>query len=236
MVLPILNDKPKYVMTLPSTGKEIKYRPYLVREEKILMVALESQDKSAAMNAIVDTIAACIYSDIDKNALTVFDIEYMFLKIRSKSVGEKIQIGLKCTNCEKVNEVEVDIEQLPLPEVENKEVFVDITDDIVLKMKYPNFRDMAELEKNTILSDTDKTFKLIISCMDSIQTNDENILIKDEKEANVMNFIESLNTTQFNRIKDYVEAMPRVEYDIDFKCTDCGTENHGELRGVEDFF
>lgn len=236
MALPILNDKPKYVMTIPSTGQEVKYRPYLVKEEKILMMALESQDKSQAMNAIVDTIVACVEDHINKNILTVFDIEYAFLKIRSKSVGEKVSLGLKCSECEHINDVSVNIDNIEVPVVKKGSENIKITDNITIKMKYPNFTDMVAIEKLNNISETDKTFKIIIKCMESVQTDEENLLIKDEKEEDVMNFIESLSSTQFELIRDFVEAMPRVEHTIDYKCEGCGHDNHLDLKGIEDFF
>lgn len=236
MALPILNDKPKYRLTVPSTGKEVKYRPYLVKEEKVLMLALESQDKQQTLDAIVDTIMACVDGDVNRNDLTVFDIEYMFLKIRSKSVGEKINIGLRCTVCENVNEVTLSVDDIPAPQVKKEDSILELDKDLYLKMKYPNFSDMTEIEQLGDKTDTEKTFNIVSKCLHSLQTGDENILIADETKESINAFIESLSAAQFEKIKDFIQNMPRLEKAVSFECTDCGSKNDGVLKGIEDFF
>ncbi len=114
MALPKLNDKPKYELTIPSTGKKVKYRPYLVKEEKILMMALESGDKHSALNAVIDTIEACVSDKVDRTQLALFDIEYMFIMIRSKSVGEISEVGIKCASCNAVNEISIQLDNVKL--------------------------------------------------------------------------------------------------------------------------
>jgi len=107
MALPKLNESPKYSLTIPSTRQEVRFRPYLVKEEKVLMIAMESEDQSKIFNAIADTIEACIEEPIAKNKLTTFDIEYMFVQIRSKSVGESIDLDLPCNKCETPNAINI---------------------------------------------------------------------------------------------------------------------------------
>lgn len=235
MALPKLNDKPKYQLQVPSTGKKVKYRPYLVKEEKVLMIALESQDKKQALDAVVDTILACVDGDVNRKELTLFDVEYMFIKIRSKSVGEKAKIGLRCAECEEVNELEVDLDNVEVenPDVTSSEIVLD--KNITLKMVYPNFETMSFLE-DFDGTETDKVFKLITSCMHSIETEEENILFEDETEKEIMEFVESLSTEQFSKIRDFVENMPRIEKRIDFNCSSCSKENKVHLRGIDDFF
>ena len=106
MALPKLNDAPKYEIAVPSTGQKVRYRPYLVKEEKVLMLAMESQDQRSALNAIVDTIESCVQDDLNTKDLTTFDVEYLFTQIRSKSVGETAKIGVTCTHCDQQNEIE----------------------------------------------------------------------------------------------------------------------------------
>ena len=236
MALPKINDKPKYELTIPSSGKSVRYRPYLVREEKILMMAMESQDKKAALNAIVDTITACVDEDLNKKDLTIFDIEYMFIKIRSKSIGETTTIGLKCKSCDVVNEVQVNLDEVKIKSNKEVDKEISVDGDITLKMKWPQFYDVVLIEENEKLSETERTFKLIAKCMESIVTEDEIFLLKDESEEEVMRFIDSLNTEQFNKIKDFVQNMPRAEKEIEYSCTSCGHENKLVLRGIDDFF
>jgi len=178
MALPKLNDAPKYEIVVPSTGQKVRYRPYLVKEEKILMLAMESQDQRSALSAIVDTIGSCVQDDLDTKNLTTFDVEYLFTQIRSKSVGETA--------------------------------------------------------KN--MSTTDQTFKMIAACIDSVQTDEENIRLRDEPEADQMAFIESLSSAQFDKIRAYVEKMPKMEHHVSFECSSCKKGNDITLSGISDFF
>jgi hypothetical protein len=234
MALPKLNDKPKYELTVPSTGKRVRYRPYLVKEEKVLMMALESGDKNSALNAVVDTIESCITEDLERSSLTIFDIEYMFIMIRSKSVGEVSQIGVKCQKCETVNEISVQLDNVEIPKI-TKNHSIDLTDTISIKMRYPTFTDIASLE-NEKLSGTEKVFKLISRCIESVTTDDEHILLKDVADSEVTEFIESLSSGQFTKIKEFVENIPNVQKDISFTCKSCLQHNEVILKGIDDFF
>lgn len=234
MALPKLNDKPKYELVIPSSGKKVKYRPYLVKEEKVLMMALESGDKNTALNAVVDTIEACINDPINKQDLSIFDIEYMFIMIRSKSVGEISEVGVKCAKCNTVNEVSIKLDDVKLPNVsDNKDI--EISNTISLQMRYPGYMDVASLEDKN-LTETEKVFKLIGKCIESVTTEDEFILIKDTPESELEEFIESLSSAQFLKIKDFVEKIPSVEKDVIFNCKSCGDKNDIKLRGIDDFF
>lgn len=235
MALPKLNDKPKYELTIPSLQEKVRYRPYLVKEEKVLMMALESQDKTSALHAVVDTITSCIDAQIDKSKLTLFDIEYMFIIIRSKSVGEVSDLGLKCSSCEKVNDVSVKLDDIEIKRDKEVSKEIQLDENISLTMKYPNFNDVLKFEDNE-LTDTERTFMLIGKCMESIETEEENILLKDVSDKEINDFIESLNSQQFAKVREYVENMPRVEKEVKFICGGCEKENKIILSGIDDFF
>lgn len=235
MALPKLNDKPKYELTIPSLQEKVRYRPYLVKEEKVLMMALESQDKTSALHAVVDTITSCIDAEIDKSKLTLFDIEYMFIMIRSKSVGEVSDLGLKCSSCEKVNDVSVKLDDIEIKRDKEVSKEIQLDENISLTMKYPNFNDVLKFEDNE-LTDTERTFMLIGKCMESIETEEENILLKDVSDKEIDDFIESLNSQQFAKVREYVENMPRVEKEVKFVCGGCEKENKIILSGIDDFF
>lgn len=235
MALPKLNDKPKYELTIPSTGKKVKFRPYLVKEEKILMMALESGDKNSALNSVIDTIQACVSEDIDRSKLALFDVEYMFVKIRSKSVGEVSEIGIKCSSCSQTSSVEVDLDSVEVKLPTDLNDTVEITDSISIKMKYPGISDVSEVDSRG-LSDTDRVFALIGKCIESVTTEDEHILIKDTPEEEVMDFIESLSASQFQKIRGFIDSIPSIQKEISFLCQSCGTSNTLTLRGLDDFF
>jgi hypothetical protein len=236
MALPVLNDKPKYEMSIPTTGQIIKFRPYLVREEKVLMIALESQDAQQMFGAIVDTIKACVdpEADIKWNDLAVFDIEYMFIIIRSKSVGETAKIGVACEECETSNELAINlIDTKPdLPEISN---IIELTDDISLEMQWPSFNSLND-PTMTNMSASDMSIRMLGYCIKYVNTADDRIIVKDEDSKAITNFIESLNTEQFEKIKNYTDKMPTVMKDVEFDCSECGHHNKKKLEGMADFF
>ena len=138
MALPKLNDAPKYEIAVPSTGQKVRYRPYLVKEEKVLMLAMESQDQRSALNAIVDTIESCVQDDLNTKDLTTFDVEYLFTQIRSKSVGETAKIGVTCTHCDQQNEIEIKLDDIKVGNPDGLETNIELTDNITLLMRWPS--------------------------------------------------------------------------------------------------
>jgi predicted transport protein len=235
MALPKLNDSPKYDIVIPSTNEKVRYRPYLVKEEKVLMMAMESQDTKAILNAVVDTIEACVDSNIDKNKLAIFDVEYMFTQIRAKSVGETSKINMKCSECKVNNEISVDVGAIGIvvPDV-NKTI--QVTPAIAIEMKWPSFSDMVKLESLDSKSMTTNAFKLIGKSIEAIVTEEERILTKDVSEKELEEFIDSMTKDQFAKVSAFIEAMPKLSHDVNFNCTSCDHENKHTLQGMTDFF
>jgi len=238
-MLPKLNDTPKYQLTIPSSGKKVKYRPYLVKEEKILLTAVEMGDFTMMINAIVDTIEACIQEDIKFNDLATFDIEYMFLKIRGKSVGENINVNGTCTNCKTKNEVSINIDDIQVKMVE-QEKKVQLTDNVSLILKYPSYKDVAT-SSATASAEGDQQnlnfmFDMSLNAIDSIQTEDENIKASDVEFAELKDFVESMSTAQYSKIANFIANMPSLKHEVKFKCTSCEADNTIVLEGINDFF
>lgn len=235
MALPKLNEVPNYELVIPSTQERVKFRPYLVKEEKVLMIAMESEDQMQILNAIADTIKTCVADNISTSKLTTFDIEYMFLQIRSKSVGEKINLTLKCGQCEAPNEVNIDIDDIKvkLPDVDKK---IKLNDDITLEMTWPSFDSLLDKSIVDNESVTDQTFRLIVKCIDSVHTEEERIVFKDETMEDRLAFVESLNTEQFKMIQDYLQVMPSLKHKVHFDCESCSHSNDLTLEGFNDFF
>jgi hypothetical protein len=235
MALPRLNESPKYETRIPSLNKSVKFRPYLVKEEKVLMLAMESNDPKQAMGAIADTIVACIEEPIDKSSLTIFDIEYLFTQIRSKSVGETSKILIKCKECEASNEYTVDLSKVTVnvPKVDKK---VQLTDSIWVELQYPSFTSVLRNNVLETSSSTDQVFRLIVACIAAIWTDEERIDAKEESEKDLMDFVESMDSVQFGKIREWVEKMPKLTHDVDFQCGSCNLENHLVLEGMSDFF
>jgi phage FluMu protein Com len=235
MALPKLNDAPSYELVIPSTQEKVKFRPYLVKEEKVLMIAMESEDQVQILNAVADTIRSCLEGDVKIDHLPTFDIEYMFLQIRAKSVGENIDLKLKCEKCETANDVTIPVNDINV-EIQEVDSRIQLSDEVAIEMKWPAFSSVLD---ETIVSNesvTDQTFRLIARCIDSVMTEEERIVFKDESISEQLGFIESLNTEQFGKIQNYLQSMPQLKQYIDFECISCKHENKITLQGFNDFF
>lgn len=238
MALPKLNESIKYSVKVPSTGETVRYRPYLVKEEKVLMIALEQGDEQGSLEAIADTLEACIEEPINIRNLPIFDIEYLFTQIRSKSVGETSTVQAKCSECDTSNEIKIDISKvnIRMPRGQNAKI-IKLSSDVTLEMKYPTLRDIGpKLHKYKEGNQTDQAFDMIAACIDAVQTKDERILLADESEEEVNAFIESFSTEQFGKVRDFIENMPRLKHNVEFECGNCGHENKLTLQGTADFF
>lgn len=236
MALPKLNSSPKYELTIPSTGKTVRFRPFLVKEQKVLLIAYESKDKKQVIHAILDTIRACAEDEINVNDLTTFDVDYIFTQIRAKSVGEKVDLRIKCTHCESFNDIQINIEDIKV-EVEEGSKVVKLTDEISVKLRYPNY---GQFLKNPYMfdskSDTQTVLEIIVSCIESVMTEEENISLKDESREEIERFIDSMTSDQFEKISEFVQKMPQLKHDVSFTCTNCEEVAEAQLRGIDDFF
>ena len=234
MALPKLNDSPKYSMKIPSTQKRVRFRPYLVKEEKVLMMAAETKDASATMSAIADTIEACCEETIDRENLTTFDIEYMFTKIRAKSSGETAKVLFPCSDCEKNNEVSIDLDKLDvkMPKVET---IAELTPDISVELRYPPFVNLLEYDFTNINS-TETGFSLAAECIKAIHHNDERIDVSEVSKKEVEDFLEQMTTEQFKNIMQFMDTMPKLEHTVKFKCSSCDKANSQKIEGLNSFF
>ena len=235
MPLPIVNEVPRYTLTVPSTKKELRYRPFLVKEQKVLLIALESQDNKQILSSIVDTISSCIEEEIDLSTLTTFDVEYMFTRIRAKSVGETSKIIVKCSECEADNDYEVQLDQINV-NVPDKIEKIQLNDQYTLKLKYPMYSHMTKVDLSEGASSAETLYYLTLGCLDSLQSEEENFSFKDETKKDTEDFLDSLTSDQFNEIMEFVNNVPSLTHDIEFTCTTCNKDNTYTLRGINDFF
>ena len=234
MALPKLNDSPKYEIVIPSTQKSIKYRPFLVKEQKVLLMALESEDQRQILNSIVSTIDACVIDPINTSELTTFDVEYMFTQIRAKSVGETSDIQIRCKSCEHMNPVKIKLDDIKI-DMPNTEKTIKINDQYSITMKYPKYASSIDTAVSG-KSSTEQMYGLIANCLDTLLTEDEIINFADESKEDVLNFVESLTSTQFEQIVAFVQNMPQLKHDVKYDCEACGEHNEIELQGMQDFF
>lgn len=235
MSLPIITA-PKYELKVPSTGKKIMYRPYLVKEEKIIMIASESGDEKSMIEAIKTIIHSCTEGAIDPDTLTSFDLEYIFVQIRCKSVGETSKLRIKCASCTHVNPVTLDLTSVYVNMPEDKKTLMKkINNDISIKMKYPNINDLTKSlddKKDKI----EMIYETVANCIDSVYHKEECYPIKDESREEIFKFIDSFTSDQFKEIQQFVENMPTAKIDLKFTCTKCSAKNEMIIRGMSNFF
>ena len=206
MGLPKLNV-PVYEAILPSTETVIKFRPFLVKEEKLLLTALEDGSHSAIMLSIKNIISNCVQSEIDVDKLPLFDVEFLFLKFRAKSVGEISTIGLKCNECEVTNQIELNMEDIKVDRTEGHNRKIMIDDNIGVMMSYP-----------------------VIST-DGILEQDGMAIDKELDE-----FLENMESKQFQKISNFFDTMPRLRHTVNFNCVSCSKDNSLVLEGLDSFF
>jgi len=236
MALPKINEMPDYEIAIPSTGNKISFRPFLTKEQKVLLIAMESQDQKQILNAVVNTIRSCA-SSIDVNKLTTFDVEYIFTQMRAKSVGERSNIGIKCKKCEHTNEISVDLEKVSIDVNNKSNNIIKLNDTWTLVMKYPNYMSVLHDEKvMNNKSTTDSIMAMVANCLDCLKSEDENIKFADESSDTVNDFVDNLNTTQFEQIVKFIQDMPQLKHDVNFTCESCEAENNVTLKGMNDFF
>lgn len=235
MALPRLNDTPQYELVIPSSGDTVAYRPFLVKEQKILLMASEAQDMKQIVSSILSCIESCV-TGIDVKKLSTFDVDYIFTQIRSKSVGETATIVTPCSKCEHKNEVIIQLDKISVDAKKLPNSIVKLNSDISVKMKYPSYQEMLNNKSLMESEGSDTLFAAITSCIESVMTEDENIQLSDESKDEVDAFLNSLNSEQFERITTFVNSIPKIRYESDYQCESCQQQNKLALEGIQDFF
>ena len=238
MALPKLsNDRPVYEMVIPSTKETVKYRPFLVKEQKSMLVAFESQDPKQILDTMLVSIESCV-PGVKVDKLATFDVDYMFTQLRSKSVGETSTVLYACSECNEQNEVKINLQEVQMDNKEIRESLIEINEDISVQMKYPTYNDMiaSNIFSSEKVSATNMLMDSIKSCMHAVQTKDENILLAHESKEEIDTFINSLTNEQLEKMTAFVENLPTLIHDVDFECIKCKHLNKITLRGLQDFF
>ena len=239
MSLPKLNV-PVYETVLPSTEKVIKYRPFLVKEEKVLLTAMEDGKNDTMMNAVKQVLKNCIQSPLDLDKLPTFDLEFLFLRLRAKSVGEEVTIGLKpwgCPQnngelCDKTTEVKVNLEEVKVIKDEKHTSKIMLDDSVGIKMRYP---DISKIDSD--MGDNFETgMKMVKDSIDMIFTSEETHERDTISEKELEEFIDSLNTEQFGKIREFFDTMPQLKHTAKYKCSTCGEEKETTITGLNSFF
>jgi hypothetical protein len=239
MPLPKINT-PTYEMTLPSTGKKIRYRPFLVREEKILIMAMESENMTEITNAIVQILSDCIISkDVKVESLATFDIEYLFLNVRAKSVGETVEVNVTCPDDGETQvEISIDIDTIKVQKTRGHKNIIKLDDDLSMKLRYPSLEQFVESNFETTdgLSEVGQSLSMITSCVEMIYSQEESWEASDYSKKELDEFIEQLNTKQFKEIEKFFTTMPKLSHTIMVRNPKTGVESEVVLEGLASFF
>lgn len=231
MALPALAS-PEFMTEIPSTKQQIKFRPFLVREEKILYMALEGQDTKEIENAIVTILSNCILDTVDIDKLTLFDIEYLFLQLRGKSVGEKVELMLSHSDenneCQHKTKLEVDLDSIKIQgEVSDGKLMLD--DKIGVKVRYPYINDASLVGKNE--SDVFSTLSIFVEYV-----FDKDNVYNDFSKEEMNEWLESLSQTQFRKLIEFFENVPKLAHDVEWTCPECKQKDSIKLEGLQSFF
>jgi len=237
MALPKLNV-PVYEAILPSTEKVIKYRPFLVREEKLLLTAQESGE-DAVLPAVKQIIKNCVQGELDVDNMPIFDIEYLFLRLRAKSVGEEVTLGLKPWGCPQndgklckfTTEVSINLEEIECKKDKKHSSKIMLDDKIGIMMKYP---DMSQVGMKG--SETEMGMKVISNCINMVFTKEETHERDSFTDKELDEFIDSLNSIQMEKINNFFETMPTIKHTAKYSCKTCGEEKETTIQGLNSFF
>ena len=233
MALPKI-DNPTYTLELPSTGEVIKYRPFLVKEQKVLMLAQQSKVDRDRNNAILEIIESCTFGKVGaKNPL--FDIEYVFLKLRSKSAGESVDVMITCPDDGKTKEkVTINIDEIDVNMTETHTNKLNITDTITMNMRYPLIDDV-DINNASIQNDLDSSFKVVKRCIETISDGNTVHTKADYTEKELDEFLNSFNTNQLKTVMSFFETMPKLRHPVKVKNSKTGVESDVILEGLESF-
>ena len=241
MPLPKINT-PTYELTLPSNKKKIKYRPFLVREEKILVLALESEDQKQITDAIIQIIGDCLITkNIDVTKLPTFDIEYLFLNVRSKSVGESVEVNITCPDDGKTKvETSINIDDIKVVKSKDHKLIVKLDEKYSMKLKYPSLDQFIENNFDFEMAEPNESvsaaMSMLSSCIDMIYDEEESWDASESTKEELDEFIDQLNTKQFQEVEEFFKTMPKLSHTLKVTNPQTGVESEVVLEGLASFF
>lgn len=234
MALPKI-QAPTYTLKLPSTGKEVKYRPFLVREEKALLFAQQSEDEQVMSDTLKDIIRECTFNKLDVDKLALYDTEYIFLKIRIHSVGADTKLLAKCPSCSVSNDIVIDLEKIDVKRFDGHNAKVELFNDVGVMMKPPSY-DLVIKQRTMNLENPDDVIKLITMQIDYVFDSKNVYKAEEQTEEELREFVQNMTQQQLAKIKQYFETVPRLAHEHAYTCTNCKTENKLYIEGLANFF
>jgi len=226
-------DQPLFEMTIPSTQKKVKFRPFLVKEEKILLIAQQSDSDKDIIRAIKQVLNNCIVDDVNVDDLATFDLEYMFLKLRAKSVNNVVKLSYRDNEDDKVYDFEIDLDEIEVKKTEGVINKIKINDEVGIIMQYPSASITEELGEYE--SEVDLLMFFIKKCIAEIYDSESVYVVKEQTEEELDQFIDSLDVSTFEKIREFFEAMPRLYHTLTYT-NEMGNERVIELTNLKDFF
>tara|TARA_B100000212_G_scaffold205280_1_gene154907 strand:- start:13 stop:732 length:720 start_codon:yes stop_codon:yes gene_type:complete len=238
MPLPTIST-PTYELTLPSSNRKVKYRPFLVKEEKILILAMESQDTKQIVRSVKDVLSKCILTrGIKVEKLSTFDIEYLFLNVRGKSVGEDIEVMVTCPDDGKTQvPMSINIDSIKIQRDENHTKDIKLDDVYTLRMKYPSLNEFIKNNFGDVENmGVDDTFDLIASCIDQVYSEEESWASEECTKKELSDFVESLNSSQFKLVENFFVTMPKLAHTLKVTNPNTKVESEVKIEGLQSFF
>jgi hypothetical protein len=235
MALPKVNT-PTYELAVPSTDEKVKYRPFLVKEEKILLIAMEAQEQSGILNAVKDIVKSCTFDKFDVNRAPIFDIEYIFLNIRAKSVGEVSTVNLRCPDDnETFVQTEIDLTKVDVQITEGHTNKIELTDEMGMILQYPTLDSFTD---STTVINASNMLDVIASCVSQIydKKGEDVYDAKDSTKQEIVDFLESLNSKQFLEIQKFFDTMPKLTHTVNIENPETKVKSDITLTGLNDFF
>lgn len=236
---------PLYDVVCPS-GQKLSFRPWLVKEEKLLMIAMQSDDPVTIMNTSKQILENCIISSIEIDKLPLFDIEFLFLQLRARSIGETVPLRYKCNQhvldantgntvyCNTVSEYPVNLLDIKPQFGPGHNKYIQLNDTVGVTLRYPTFKAFRNIVRKELPSD--EAFAFLVDCIESINDKDTIVMTKDVPQAEVIEFVDNLNHQQVEKMDAFFDSMPKIQYTLNFTCPKCGYAEQIVVQGLENFF
>ena len=223
---------PIYTLSIPSSKKRVKYRPFLVKEQKLLILALENDDQEQILNAITKTISDCLITKVNVKDLSLFDIEYLFLQIRARSISEEIEMKVTCQDDgETTVDVKFMVNDVKVNFPKGHTNIIKLSDELTVEMKYP---DLEYFTKINFIGEEPDPYELVAKCIKRVYVGEDDYSPDSVEESRA--WVEGLTNSQFDGIQEFFETMPKLSHDIDYHCKSCGHEQILVIEGLQNFF
>lgn len=226
-------DTPVYKVKLPSNGKEIDFRPFKVKEQKALLIAMESPEDDAVEATTLSIVQACLFNKVDTKKLPKIDIDYIFIKLREKSIGEQIDLIVTCGECSHQQEYIFDLKTVEVKQHAEHSANIKLSDSMGLVMRLPSFEEVSNLNKDYTV---ENIYKTVVSCIDQIYDGDAVYLTKDKTFKEIEEWVDDLTQDQYDKLEMFYKTQPSIVSTIEYKCQKCQHNNKIKLEGIEDFF